>query len=223
MPASLGALACFRAFGYGLHMALIRWQVIIQPASGVPDEVSVNTWHFDDNETQTSYPLIQTALQNLYNNVRPYFSTLVSQSGHQHKAYKVSDPEPRRPIYEAVWNLTNAPTQDPLPPEVACTLSFQADPISGQSQARRRGRVYLGPLGTNTIASDGRFANLFVEAMETVGNSLLSASNSSPGWKWAVYSTVNQTASDVASGWVDNEPDTQRRRGRPATNRQTFP
>lgn len=99
-------------------------------------------------------------------------------------------------------------------------LSFQADKVSGLPQARRRGRVYFGPLGGAAEAS-GRPGTTLLSAVVAFGAALLSESNLAD-WTWVVYSTVNNGGAPVTNGWVDNSFDTQRRRGLEWTARTTF-
>lgn len=125
------------------------------------------------------------------------------------------------PVYES--DFAFSPTGSaPLPAEVALVMSFQAARASGQNQARRRNRVYLGPLGGSAPSSDGRPAPGFVTQVARAGSDLAAAASSSVNWNWVVWSPTEQQDYQVDNGWVDNSWDTQRRRGLAPTSRTTF-
>jgi hypothetical protein len=201
-------------------MALLRVQVILHTVSAIQADFATNTWHFDDGELEPSG--IADELIVFYNAVRGAMSPAIAQNGHEIKMYKYSDPEPRVPIYEEVWNFGAAPAGFPLPAEVALVLSYHAEPVSGLSQARRRGRVYIGPLNTGTLATgegrpSGGTLTTFVNAAEA-----LLAESQLADWTWSTYSTVLNSGAEVYAGWVDNAFDTQRRRGVAPTTRSLW-
>lgn len=203
-------------------MALCDVQVIFKTTTGLPADFITNSWHIDDGEVTSSYAAFGNQLKTFYTAFLSNLPSYIEKNGHEIKVYKVSDPEPRAPVYEEVWDFIAAPTGNPLPLEVASCLSYQAAPISGIPQARRRGRVYIGPLNVNTIDTTGRISSAFRSSLAGAGQDLLDASNSSVTWKWSTHSRVLGTGAQVASGWVDDEPDTQRRRGRRPTTRTIF-
>lgn len=203
-------------------MALLAVQCTFQTATLLPEDRITNTWHFDDGEDVGAPEDIADELQIFYNAIRPYLSSWMVQNGQTTKMYRLSDPEPRAPIFERTWNFTSAPSGNMLPPECAAVMSFQGEPVSGVPQARRRGRVYLGALSQTTLDTTGLFTTTFVTAVKNAGLTLVDASSDSLTWKWAVYSRVLGSGVNVANGWVDNEIDTQRRRQRRSTARQTF-
>lgn len=204
-------------------MAHWKFVVTLQVASAIPEDRPVNTFHYVGTSPETNVPLIATVLETAYNNVRSIFSTAVAQNGHSIKAYDMADPEPRAPIYDGTFNFATATTGTPLPTEVALCVSFQGVRVSGQSQARRRGRVYLGPLATDNMTSPGRPSSGLVSAAAGFGNDLLSSSlDSGVARVWSVYSPSNDDLVPVANGWVDNAYDIQRRRGVVPTARTLF-
>lgn len=199
-------------------MALLDIQVTLRTSSGIPNDYLTNLWHFDDGEA-AEYEEICDEIETFYNGVRPVLSAYVIQNGHEIKVYRVSDPEPRAPVYQTTFNFSSAPAGNTLPTEVASVLSYQAAQVSGIPQARRRGRIYIGTLNTSQIGTDGRLTSTHMGWLEAAAETLLTASNSSTTWKWATHSKVLGSGASVYNGWVDNEPDTQRRRGREATSR----
>jgi len=104
-------------------------------------------------------------------------------------------------------------------------LSFQGERTSGQSQARRRGRVYLGPFGSSAgDTTSGRPSSGLRGGIITAAAAFGVQSQAAIEWVWGVISTAgpSMSFSEVKDGWVDDAWDTQRRRGEGATLRTTF-
>lgn len=218
-------------------MTILRMQVALKHTSGLAKDIASNTLYFDVSQgTEAAdaeeifdklvafYTALPTGgAQPLYT----YFSTEMAQNGHLIKAYRLSDAEPRVPIAERSFNLPAAPNGDPLPGEVALCLSFQGARISGQPQARKRGRIYVGRLDKDSSTA-GRPSAPLISDLAKAGDTLLEASKASLTWRWHVYSPTQDAAgvgwvsSAVVDGWVDNAFDTQRRRGLAATSRTIF-
>jgi hypothetical protein len=145
--------------------------------------------------------------------------------------YDLADPEPRVPKGEGPFNIVPSGTES-LPTEVAACLSFQGLAASGVNQARRRGRVFLGPLnrectvmvGGRTLLEPGR-QTVIADAADALLNSQALA-----GVPWAVFSpTARATGASlfdattiVNNGWVDNAFDTIRSRGTDPSTRVVF-
>lgn len=134
-----------------------------------------------------------------------------------------------------------------LPSEVALCMSFRgdyglaleeaaddadADSAPERPRSRRRGRIFEGPFGTDAIAvgTPGRpHANL-IAALVDYGDRLADIGTQGFAFgldlRWVVksgaYVGAAVTTHDVSSVWVDNEWDTQRRRGIRATARTTI-
>lgn len=202
-------------------MALYRTCVILKSATGVIEDASTNTYHFDA-DTVGDLAAVNSQLQTLYQSMRTHLSPLMAQSGHEIKYYRLSDPEPRAPVRIDTFTFTTALSGAPLPTEVAMVVSFQGGASSGQVQARRRGRIYFGPMSTSAVDATGFFSSAVRTAAVNAWGVLLDASQAATSWKWSVYSTVNGTGVEVQNGWVENAPDTQRRRGRKSTIRTVF-
>ena len=196
-------------------------QTVIKTDSGVPADWATNSWSFNATADVDMEDALD-ALEDFYNAIRASYSSNVEQFNHEFKVYDRNDPEPRAPIIERTWQFTTAPSGNPLPHEVSITMSFQGLRTSGVPQARRRGRIYIGPLNEGVVASTGRPSGVDIGNITTAGAALITASTAASGWTWTVWSTVNQVDVPIANGWVDNSFDTQRRRGRAATSRTTF-
>jgi len=192
--------------------------------SGIVEDAAVNTFHFQCLSTEDEYGIITDALVNFFDTMRLELSGKVAQNGHRLKIYDMADDEPRAPVWDVAWNLTSAPAGGPQASEVALCLSFQGDRVSGVEQATRRGRIYLGPLDTTVVDTDGRPASAFVTKLAEAGNTLrLEVLSATPSVLWCVYSPTLETMTPVTNGWVDNAFDIQRRRGLAPSSRLTFP
>lgn len=202
-------------------MAIHRATTTIEPANGNPDDVSTNTLHFDvDNTLSASIDAAQVAVEQFYDDISSIYSNLMTTSART-EWYQLSDAPPRRPVKNQAFTMT-AIGGNPLPTECACVMSFQAEPVSGLPQARRRNRIYLGPMGAADVDTSGNVLNTVVSQIASAGGALLSASEAQADWSWAIWSPTDGQGTPVNNGWVDNSFDTQRRRGRTATGRTLF-
>lgn len=208
-------------------MTLYRTQITLLMTSGTPADSATNTWYclaVDDTGANN----FAAAVIDFHKAMRTYYSPLVAQLNHVYKTYDMTDPEPRAPIQEGTWSFPAATSGSPLPTEVACVLSFQGTRVSGQSQARRRGRIYIGPLATTTADSSARPTGAFTTAVATAAKTLVDSGEPGGSTDWAIYSPTSSAIAgipvgvQVVNGWIDNEFDTQRRRGRKATTRTSF-
>lgn len=203
-------------------MPLIRAQVTLKSADNNAENDVTNTFHFDG----PTFDVIQgdriaNALLDAYEQWTVIISDLMGPQI-DFKLYNMDDPAPRAPVreFEASRAITSGSS---MPPEVAVCCSFQGTKVSGQPQSRRRGRVYLGPLRSSFLGTTGRPASTLAPAVVSGALPLL-ALNVGAGisdMKWVVASTFGGRAA-VDNGWVDNEFDTQRRRGRKFTVRTVW-
>jgi hypothetical protein len=202
-------------------MPFFTIQQTIQTVDNVAANYATNTLHFEaDNVSDLT--AVMTAVATMYQSLNTRFGPLVRQTGHTWKAYNQVDPIPRAPVASGTWSFASPPAGVPLPPEVALCISYQGSRISGVPQARRRGRIYIPFLNVAQVGSDGRPLAATVTAFAAAGQGLLTASDAAGTWAWTTLSGVAPGVATVTDGWVDNEFDTQRRRGRPATSRTTF-
>lgn len=202
-------------------MPLYRTIVELVHESGNPDDKVVNVWHCIADDL-TALNLFLTQITTFYAAIDGAYSTNIASTGHRIRCYDLADPEPRAPVVDqGAGTLSTGSTS--LPHELALCMSFQAPQQSGQSQARRRGRLYLGPFADDASNS----ANGFPAAatLTQLGNAIqaiLDASQAATTWAWAVYSPTNGAAIEVTNAWLDNAWDVQRRRGVSSTSRTTF-
>lgn len=211
-------------------MPLYKFQVTFPTDSNIPKDFVTNSWHFFRTGVApiSDFDNVRDMLKDFYTVAPPLggaaLSTFISNVMNGPaivKAYNLADPLPRVPSYESTFPITPSGSGS-LPAEVAVVLSFQAARASGQSQARRRNRIYFGPLGTGALNSSGRPDTTLITQMQRCANALQDASVASASWDWVVYSPTNGTQEIVDNGWIDNAFDTQRRRGLAPTSRTTF-
>lgn len=199
--------------------------------TNMPSDVVTNTFHFDPLtplDMAATIPLVMPGLAQFYSQV--YNATykmgnyLVPGSATVHW-YDLGDPPPRSPTIVSLGaTITTVATA--IPTEVACVLSMQAPQVSGQPQARRRGRIYLGGvtelwMQTSTSAAFPTWSGAGVLHV-TAAAAVFADAVRDNGVRWSVWSTVDAASALVTNGWVDNSPDTQRRRSVDASSRTTW-
>lgn len=223
-------------------MGVIRAQVTIPYHTALPADVATNTFHFKSDPiggelTEATAEVITAQLSTFYQTIDNWLSgPTIDEANAEVSYYDLGDPEPRVPLFTQPLVFGPLDSTAALPQEVAATLSYRGPVVSGQVPARHRGRLYIGPLNTSAIAagSSGRtvLAAPLVDALADAGTQLASLTYGfDPTWAWCVFSPTIYAATgelDAAStvitnGWVDNAPDTQRRRGTSATSRQLWP
>lgn len=185
----------------------------------MPDDVSINTFHVFTPTSPVGFNDIKDPWVAFMNAISSIFPEQVAATGHLFRIYDLADPEPRAPVHDSTWDFSSTPTGESLPSEIALCISFKADPESGVEPARRRGRLYFGPLDVNGN-SDNRptgfglqgLVDAFVDFQEDLDlNSV----------QFGVWSRVDSTFYRTPNVWTDNAWDVQRRRGTAATERFT--
>jgi len=204
-------------------MTEIRVQVILKTADNISENYVTNSLCVVAPNALSSTAAITTAVKDFYDDLgSTYLSSALAQNGHTIKYSLLPGTPPNYPYEEDVFNLGTAPSGTPFPSEMAVCLSFQGDRQAGFPQARRRGRIYIGPLG-NAANNLGRPHSTFISQLATAGATFKSnIAAIGTGHYWAIWSGTDQTAVEVNDGWVDNAFDVQRRRGLTATTRTTF-
>jgi len=201
----------------------IRAQVILHTTDNVQENYVTNSWCFQVPSALGSTGPLTTALKDFYDDlIAADWSLSLAQNGHQIKYSLLPGTPPNYPFDEDVFNFAAAPNGSQLPSELALCMSFQADRVAGFPQARRRGRVYIGPLGITTNTS-GRPTSAVISRLATAGATLKSnVAALGADYAWAVWSVADQASVKVKDGWVDNAFDVQRRRGLAYSSRTTF-
>lgn len=205
-------------------MAAVKAQVVLKTVDNVSENFVSNTFCFDGPDPISEVTGIMSALTAFYNSVGTNLLGVGITAGpHEVKFYDMPGVKPNYPVFTGALTLSGAPGGAILPPECALVLSFQGQKAPGFPQRRRRGRIYIGPIKAS-LNTDGRPTSSAVSSLAAYGANLRTAINALPGsTQWSVWSTVDQQAVAVNDGWVDNEWDTQRRRGLRRTSRSVFP
>lgn len=217
-------------------MPVARVQATFQGRSNDPKDQFVNGLYFDlgaDGVAASAEQLANT-VHAFYNvaatpstlAIADYLSAFISNTV-TYKIYDMADPEPRVPIIEQrTLDNPNPTPADNLPEEVAICISFRGEL---PNTARRRGRIYVGPLNINalnqslSIDQATRPNATCLNAFRDTANGLMEEI-ATLGWQWVIRSTVPSTNYvPVVAGWVNNAFDTQRRRGVVPTSRVIWP
>lgn len=134
---------------------------------------------------------------------------------------------PNAPYHSAPYTLGASATGVPLPQEVAVCLSLHTTAyLTSATPGRERGRVYIGPLnvggtfdpGTGSVARPNPD---LIGSMVGAAGALWDALDGL-GYAWCVWSRADDDFGPISGGWVDDEFDTQRRRGHVRTTRNPF-
>nr|CRY96066.1 hypothetical protein [uncultured prokaryote] len=206
-------------------MPIIKAQCILPSWSLLPQDEVTNTFWFEsvgplnDDVGADITILLGSFYAGIQQSLGPTLTGTLKIS-----MWDWSAPTPRYP-YNPGWETSFTPVSatQGLPEEVALVLSFHASP---PATPRRRGRVYLGPLGSGALSPGGSsqwasITDVYIGLVKNAATALMEDSETA-GVPWCVYSTVDNVARKVVGGWVDNSPDTQRRRGHEATSRNAW-
>lgn len=216
-------------------MTVLRALVTIPNASSaLPKDAAVNTWHFGSTNPSGTAASAQTALETFYGAIDALLSTN-SGSPATVRWYDLSDGEPRTPFLTDTFTLSVG-TGVAHPNECAICLSYRADLVSGANPARRRGRIYLGPIdgdagsvgagdvrvsaGTLTSISNAAAALAGATITDSVGWVVFSPTTAGPA-PWS-EGTLDASSYPVTAGFVDNSFDTVRSRGLLPTARTSW-
>jgi hypothetical protein len=197
-------------------MPNFRGQVRLQGASMLPEDVYVNTFHFVRLDTLSeAADVVGPQLNTLYQTLGAVIPTYVQRAG-EVRFYDLADPEPRVPEIRPI-TLPAPSGSATLPFEVALVVSFHGTP---PVTARRRGRVYIGPLTGSALTTGGSTTEPTVATATIVSFAAAFQAFLDTGNGWSIRSIVpTENFVSVDRGWIDNEFDTQRRRGHDATER----
>jgi len=152
-----------------------------------------------------------------------YMAAWVSR-GAEIRTYNRADAKPRVPlIYPLTLPAAHTPsTINVVPMDVCMCLSYHAAPPVTR---RRRGRIYLGGIQSEWISAGALgAAPAFQTGVGSIGEKIKNYAVTLMGTNvgWVVYSTVNGSGAPIVGGYIDQEPDTQRRRGNTAPARITW-
>jgi hypothetical protein len=193
-------------------MGKVDVQVCMRNVSGLPEDVCINTLHFENGFPSSSSGLADGIFAT-YQLLKPVLS-----SDYPNMTIKVYDPgvNPTGPSFQKDYAFPGGGA--PGPSEVACCLSYAAVDNPDASLPRRRGRIYIGPLAASAMNAkrpDPTLRDYILDFGQNIA-SIGFASNTT----WFMYSKIDNVYSKVESIWVDDAWDTQRRRGLAPTLRE---
>lgn len=208
--------------------------------NGLIADAVQNSIHFEGPTplTVVHAGVAATAFSNFYNglpvgsisDLAEYIAPSVSRQLLACRITVYGAPEPPLGTPLLTLNFTLDPTTgDPMPSEVSLVTSYHGNLQGDASDRRRRGRMFIGPLNTNTAIADAnqflRPTAVFMSDLERstreLGDELLN--NGVVALSHVVYSPTYNTQSAVTGGWIDDAFDTQRRRGPDPTVRNIWP
>lgn len=211
-------------------MATFQVRAVLPYVSGLPTDVAVNSWSVIATDLTEDMGL---EFINFYNEatiiasepVAGYLSPVLDRTAGAAKfeVYEVdvAGGPSGSPIAVIPFDLEAAASATALPPEVALCTSIAAAAPGGTVPARRRGRVYLGPFSVLGAAASGRPNATLVDVVAEATNRLATRLVTE-GATLAVWSRTDAAMYPVTRGWVDDEWDTVRSRGREASDRTSW-
>lgn len=244
-------------------MSLARCQVVLKHVSGLPRDNVTNTFWVDmgpGDFTEAEAEDVAELIRDFYVADPPGYATMLASYlspsilsvGHEIKVAPINavDGEDTRgdgfpPLWVEVFDLVGRVAElSPLPSEVACCLSFKNMTSGATPPARRRGRIFFGPLGPAAIDDTGDIARPIQRLQDTLhsAGSTMRDALTANGTPWVVYSRPYEgraageavradgtplpaiaarlgSSLPVTHLWIDNAFDTIRKRGERATAR----
>jgi hypothetical protein len=207
-----------------------RAQVVLQGKTALPEDRWVNNYCFRNDAVPgfTGDPIqvrIRKALSDFYS-VAPTGQTAALRSFLTNlrleavtvNVYDLGIPPPRSPLVESMLVPLGA-SSTPVPEEAAVCCSYYAI----QNRPRRRGRVYIGPLDVTALertTTRVRTSDALRAVLSGCATRLMTGNGQSI--TWVILSGVDAAARVITGGWVDDAPDTQRRRGTAAAARTVW-
>lgn len=226
---------------YGGVMPLQRVTAYLdRPESPDRDDVQ-NVWHFQTaGGTPAERTSIAGALEQFYEAVGPSISGLISRQPMAHSfkfaTVGIGGPAPGDDqisplVDERLWTLNTPAAAGPLPAECCAVLSLESfvpgtpeEEGNTRPAARRRGRLYIGPLTTADVAAGPGDVFITQDTRIRLVTALegLHATLDPLGIMHVIYSRADAATYGVNKAWVDNAVDIQRRRGKaPSTRTET--
>lgn len=215
-------------------MVLMRVDAVIPFFSGLPRDVIVNTFHFEEatlDKTQFAAsmpPLLGKFYDTIYGATNTGRANYLDWLNMKFRVFDLSEPSPRVPVEAPSPFATPGSGASTLPTEVAVVASFQSIGLPGEVYQRRYNRVFLGGLMTTVMnpSAAAQFPEITTVFRNKVNLAMLELQQAAPGpgTLWVQVSRAGGSIRTLAvsGGWTDNSPDTQRRRSVDATARSTW-
>lgn len=215
-------------------MPLFRADVVMPMFTGLARDVVVNTFHFE-NATADK----EEMAANMEVVLKPFYEAIYGAGAADRVSYidwtmvkarvfDLSEPTPRVAAESLPFFTSAGLGGSTIPTEVACVASFQSAGLPGEVYQRRYNRIYLGALIPNrfeesTSTDFPRFTTGF-QLLVTNAMKALQAAAPGPSTLWVQVSnaTGSPRSLPVTGGWMDNSPDTQRRRSVDSTSRTNW-
>lgn len=224
---------------------IIQAQVRIPRISGLPEDITTNTFHFLHSGTPVAadFDALAARLEAFYENtatgetipVRQFFNSLLLTEDVQVRFYDAENPDVGGPLavrdFTVDWTGTGS-----FPEEAAICLSYKAAPVVDVPPARLRGRIFIGPVASDSseiVSGTVRVKETWRTALTASAKEFLMDSAGDP---WVVFSRGKGTAAmgsttptatadwtpftaEINQTWCDDAFDTIRSRGPKATAR----
>lgn len=226
-----------------IYPHVIRVQAVLPGISGLLEDRFINTFYFQttdaEDPAEATYSAAHQKVVDFYNGSSGGFQSIASfmspailktAGSCSTRQYDMGAPEPRVPRL-TTWTLA-AGAVNPLPNEVCVVLSHYAiNNVAGQ-----RGRFYIGPLGTNALTTESSRPDVIDQLRSALLQAAIRLTADDDLVEWVFISPSKPERPTKAGGtlpaeahqiyrptnaWVDDEWDTQRRRGIEARSRVT--
>lgn len=203
-------------------MPLYRAQHVLPFFTNLPTDVVVNQFHFT-NDTQ-NFAAVATEIRD---RIQGFMEAAYGAAGGSRvsyidwpqavvKVFNLADPTPRVPEVRAC-SYSAGTVASAIPTEVAAVVSWHAAPESGVAFQRLYNRIYLGGVPAIWMSNGAadqfpRFTTTITAQIAAAASALLAENDGVTDWVQVSNAGGVTAAREITGGWVDNGPDTQRRR-----------
>lgn len=219
----------------------IKTTVQLPYPSGLPGDLATNTFYFstaNDEPDEAQWSALINNVVAFYNTAQgtdaaplgAFMSEYISRSqcSVRNAPYDPVTGDEIGDAFVVPFTLAASSDSQDLPLEVAICCSFYSDNplILDRPAARRRGRVFLGPLvvSANESVVDGTPPLVNGNLLTYIAHNCeaLMYQMTDDAWTWEIYSRTNRELYNVTGGWIDNDFDTIRSRGAEASVRRSW-
>lgn len=214
-------------------MAIMTVQAVFPYFTLIPRDIISNTFHVvtsepggpDKDAVATEMATRLDAFYTAVFAVAGSAANYVVWGGGTVRVFDLSEPSPRVPATSPLVVSVAAVNSSPIPPEAAVVMSYHSALVSGVTHQRLYNRIYIGGLGSNAITASS--ASLFPVVNAAFRTAIAGAAVALEGANtadiaWIQYSQADATPRPIVGGFINNEIDTQRRRGVTESARTTW-
>lgn len=201
-------------------MPILKAQVTIPDVNGVTADDAVNSFYVEQSGApdNTLYLGWEGLLSTFYTDISSYTWYEYDTTALYLKIYDAQGVKPNYPLYENTFAGGPNLSSNPLPREVALAISYKNVTSNVIDRKNRRGRIYMGGVGESYNELDGRPTEALCQGLRDAFKNYVTAVRALPSAPLPViFSPATFGAYPIEEVRVDNEWDTQRRRGRKAT------